>query len=480
MGRYSSVDWILFEWDERRTGLGPVRSSLEDTRGWYHQLGPWLDPGPAPGVSICRLMVDGRVVVLSRTRTGGSDSRRTIRVQAYLGGSAANASAMPNVRQALALAPGWSSLLPADPEPLDLAVLLRPYADSSAALDRRARGEAAALAPIVSEALRGNREPLSVAAQGEAVVQLWGLVDILDLVLGRYPETFSTYESDDLKQGAEVIFLQQWPGPSSRAAHRRRVDLRAPDQGDLYGEIAAMVVQAYAGRQLPALVRRLRITDGMALEERVELLAAALREPPKPVPAEPRAPRPPLPSELPSEPAPATSEAPPPATSGPRTRVPTGRPAPVTREEPPPAPGTRAPLSPPARPEAQPVAVGTPASPPARPEAQPVAVRDAFDYFLAELAEATTAGAARGILRDLHAWARTRPPADVRSRLHALVPELERLLPDDEVNPILRDLLDPDASAEAVRSAWLDPRWLVLAAVLLVVLVLQVVTTVLR
>ncbi|MBB5784402.1 hypothetical protein [Nonomuraea jabiensis] len=462
MGRYSSVDWILFEWDERRTGLGPVRSSLEDTRGWYHQLGPWLDPGPAPGVSICRLMVDGRVVVLSRTRTGGSDSRRTIRVQAYLGGSAANASAMPNVRQALALAPGWSSLLPADPEPLDLAVLLRPYADAGAALDRRARAEAATLAPIVSEALRGNREPLSVAAQGEAVVQLWGLVDILDLVLGRYPETFSTYESDDLKQGAEVIFLQQWPGPSSRAAHRRRVDLRAPDQSDLYGEIAAMVVQAYAGGQLPGLVKRLRIADGMALEERVELLGAALREPPKPVPAEPRAPRPPAPA----EPAPAAPEgppprpAPPPPASGPRIRVPAARPAPVTHEKPPPAP--------------------PPASPPARPEAQPVAVRDAFDYFLAELAEATSAGAARSILRDVHAWARTRPPADVRSRLHALVPELERLLPDDEVNPILRDLLDPDASAEAVRSAWLDPRWLVLAAVLLVVLVLQVVTTVLR
>ncbi|MBE1585280.1 hypothetical protein ACFPOI_48715 [Nonomuraea angiospora] len=469
MGRYSSVDWILFEWDERRTGLGPVRSSLEDTRGWYHQLGPWLDPGPAPGVSLCRLMVDGRVVVLSRTRTGGSDSRRTIRVQAYLGGSAANASAMPNVRQALALAPGWGSLLPADPEPLDLAVLLRPYADASAALDRRARAEAAALAPIVSEALRGHREPLSVAAQGEAVVQLWGLVDILDLVLGRYPETFSTYESDDLKQGAEVIFLQQWPGPSSRAAHRRRVDLRAPDQSDLYGEIAAMVVAAYADRRLPGLVKRLRIHDGMALEERVELLGAALREPPKPVPAEPRTPPPPEPAEPAPAPPPSASSPPPPppasaVASGPRRRVPSERPGPtpVPREETP-APGPSAPVS-----------------PLARPEAQPVAVRDAFDYFLAELAEATTAGAARGILRDVHAWARTRPPADVRSRLHALVPQLERLLPDDEVNPILRDLLDPDAPAEAVRSAWLDPRWLVLAAVLLVVLVLQVVTTVLR
>ncbi|MET7328913.1 hypothetical protein [Nonomuraea sp. NPDC005650] len=481
MGRYSSVDWILFEWDERRTGLGPVRSSLEDTRGWYHQLGPWLDPGPAPGVSICRLVVDGRVVVLSRTRTGGSDSRRTIQVQAYLGGSAANASAMPNVRQALALAPGWSSLLPADPEPLDLALLLRPYATSSAALDRQARAGAAALAPIVSETLRGHREPLSVAAQGQAIVQLWGLVDILDLVLGRYPETFSTYESDDLKQGAEVIFLQQWPGPSSRAAHRRRVDLRAPDQDDLYGEIAAMVVDAYAGERLTGLVKRLRINDEMAVEERIERLRAALREPPKPIPAEPRAPTPAA-----VEGPPAASPAPPPATSGPRTRVPAGRPAPVTQARPPaPAPGpvpvtqegpsAHAPGPVPVTQEAPPPAPG--ARPP---EAQPVVVRDAFDYFLAELTEATSAGAARGILRDVHAWARTRPPADVRSRLHALVPELERLLPDNEVNPVLRDLLDPDARAEGVRSAWLDPRWLVLAAVLLVVLVLQVVTTLLR
>ena len=37
---------------------------------------------------------------------------------------------------------------------------------------------------------------LSVASGEDSVVQLWGLVDILDLLLGHYPETFSTYESD--------------------------------------------------------------------------------------------------------------------------------------------------------------------------------------------------------------------------------------------------------------------------------------------
>ncbi|MEV6034769.1 hypothetical protein AB0L65_26680 [Nonomuraea sp. NPDC052116] len=460
MGRYSSVDWILFEWDERRTGLGPVRSSLEDTRGWYHQLGPWLDPGPAPGVSVCRLMVDGRVVVLSRTRTGGSDSRRTIRVQAYLGGSAANASAMPNVRQALALAPGWSSLLPADPEPLDLADLTHSYHESSEALDRQARAAAPALVPIVSEALRGRREALSVVTQGEAVVQLWGVVDILDRVLGRFPETFSTFESDDLKQGAEVIFLQEWPGPSSRAPHRRRVDLRVPDETDLYDEIAAMVVDAYAGGRLLELVKRLRINDGMALEERIELLRIALREPPKPVPAAPRTPSPPEHSE--PEPAPPASA----VASGPRRRVPVKRPrpTPVPREEPP-APGPRAPISPLARPEARPVAAHGPAP----------------DYFPKELAGATTVGDAHDILWEFHQWAPGRTPADVRSRAFALVPELERLLPDHEINTVLRDLLAPETpDAEHVRPTWRDPWWIGLTAAVLVMFILLTVDILLR
>ncbi|GAA3591840.1 hypothetical protein GCM10022419_088350 [Nonomuraea rosea] len=520
MGRYSSVDWIRFEWDERRTGLGPVQSSLEDTRGWYHQLGPWLDPGPAAGVSICRLVVDERVVVLARTRSGGSDSRRTLRVHAYLGGSVTRPSAMPNVRQALALAPGWAAQLPEDPEPLDLARLLAPYAESSVILDRQARAGAAALAPIVSELLRGHREALSVASHGQAIVQLWGLVDVLDQVLGLSPETFSTYESDDLKQGAEVIFLQQWPGPSSRAARRWRVDLRAPDQDDLYGEIAAMVVGAYAHRQLGALVKRLGITEGMPLEERVERLISAAQEPPaapratqEPVrpasradPAEPWAPRPP------ARPSPdrATQPRLPPqsraledraledraqegrvgegrAQEGRTTerRMQEGRAAEGGAQE-----GSSSADSEARGPSSPGAAAGSRSGlasplPPsdAHPDARPFVLRDVFEDFRADLADATTAAQARGILEDVRAWAATQRPAEVRPRLLTLVPELERLLPDDQVNPVLRALLTPapPPSGQAVagrpagRSAWLEPRWLIIVAALSIVIVLQLV-----
>ncbi|MFB4280478.1 hypothetical protein ACBJ59_34675 [Nonomuraea sp. MTCD27] len=547
MGRYASVDWIQFEWDERRTGLGPVRSSLEDTRGWYHQLGPWLDPGPAAGVSVCRLLVDGRVVVLARTRTGGSDSRRTIRVQAYLGGSADRSPAMPNVRQALALAPGWAEQLPADDQPLDLARLLDSYTRSSTALDRRARVGAGTLAPIVAEALRRPGKELSVASHGDAVAQLWGLVDILDLVLGRHPETFSTYESDDLTQGAEVVFLQQWPGPSSRASHRARVDLRAPYQEDEYGEIAARVVDAYARDELVELVRRLRFTDGTPPEERIRLLATA---PPEPVgwaaaPAEDSwAPRPPArasgqagpPSatarasgEAGQPPAPApraasaspypaaqASQPGPPQPPEPRTqaartlaaraqaapspsaaqsgagagagqadrgRAPGGREPQAGHREP--LPGTPAAHAQAAAQGAQDegAAPGVRAGGGAQGEgaARTYAMRDVFEEFRADLAAATSAKEVKEILKDVRAWAATRQPSEVRSRLPALVPELERVLPDSQINPVLRDLLDPDAApATRDRSGRLDHRWLVLVVALSLVIVLQVVTLILR
>ncbi|MEV4169178.1 hypothetical protein [Nonomuraea sp. NPDC049709] len=561
MGRYASVDWIQFEWDERRTGLGPVRSSLEDTRGWYHQLGPWLDPGPAAGVSVCRLLVDGRVVVLARTRTGGSDSRRTIRVQAYLGGSADRSPAMPNVRQALALAPGWAEQLPADDQPLDLARLLDSYTRSSTALDRRARAGAGTLAPIVAEALRRPGKELSVASRGDAVAQLWGLVDILDLVLGRHPETFSTYESDDLTQGAEVIFLQQWPGPSSRASHRARVDLRAPYQEDEYGEIAARVVDAYARDELVELVRRLRFTDSTPPEERIRLLAST---PPEPVgwaaaPSEDSwAPRPPArasgqagqpsvageagqPSvaraagEAGQAPAPApraasaspypaaqASQPGPPQPQEPRAqaartlaaraqaqsgagagqaergRAPGGREPQAGRREP--RAGDREPRAgaaqsfPQESGQGEPLA-GTPAAhaqaaapgaragggPQGEGAARTYAMRDVFEEFRADLAAATSAKEVQEILKDVRAWAATRQPSEVRSRLPALVPELERVLPDSQINPVLRDLLDPDAApATRDRSGRLDRRWLVLVVALSLIIVLQVVTLILR
>lgn len=553
MGRYSSIDWIQFEWDNKRTGLGPVRSSLPETAGWYHQLGPWLDPGPAPGVSVCRLVVDGRVVVLARTRTGGSDSRRTIQVQAYLGGSASLPSPMPNVRQALALAPGWASLLPADDVPLDLARMIEPYSEAGAALDRQARAGAAALAPIVSEALRSRGgTALSVASGGDAVVQLWGLVDILDLLLGHYPETFSTYESDDLQQGAEVVFLQGWPGPSSRASRRARVDLRAPDQADRYGDIAAMAVAAYARKQLVAVIRRAGITDATPVEERIRLLETVTYDPATTDLSEPAAPTrradPATPANRAApasrtEPAGSTSRATPAGSANRAESTSAGRaepagpagggasadtwaPRPPARESPYPAtrtPASGAPSSPPsAGSAASSPPASAPASSPSQPASRPAAARsqparaarsgdaeprkvpatsppeaqtearqqekraqgargpagrDVFELFQADLAEARTVKEAMEILTDVRVWTATRQPSEVRNRIPDLIPDLERLLPDNHINPILRDLLTPDAPPKKGRggSDWLEPRWLMVAVALALVLVLQIV-----
>jgi hypothetical protein len=114
-------------------------------------------------------------------------------------------------------------------------------------------------------------------------------------------------------------------------------------------------------------------------------------------------------------------------------------------------------------------------------------LRDVFEDFRADLADATTAAQARGILEDVRAWAATQRPAEVRPRLLALVPELERLLPDDQVNPVLRALLTPapppsgkavadrPAGRSAGRSAWLEPRWLIIVAALSIVIVLQLI-----
>ncbi|MGW3345840.1 hypothetical protein ACWDA3_21215 [Nonomuraea rubra] len=557
MGRYASVDWIQFEWDEQRTGLGPGRTSLERTGGWYHRLGPWLDPGPEPGVSLCRLLVDGRVVVLARTRTGGADSRRTIRVQAYLGGSASQPMAMPNVRQTLALAAGWAARLPDEDEPLDLGKLISSYDGARAALDRESRAAAPALAPIVSECLRRPGAPLSVASGGNPIVQLWGLVDILDLALGSFPETFSTYESDDLKQGAEIIFLRQWPGVSSQSSYRTRVDPRSPDQGDRYAGIASMLVEAYARDQLVGLVKRLRIGDKTPMEERLRRLASVTpdstalvtrppvaeeagdelvwspqppgrSEPATPAPAlgEPRAsvrgeppyqtaPAPPAahatpPTQAASAQAGQTAELQRPRAAGqavPAQGTPTTDPARTAAGQ---APGRvagrRAPHgeapAPPGQP-AEPLAPGSHGEeepPPHAPEGrgrgavgaaagratggaaagvQQYAEQDAFEMLCTDLLQASSAKEVTTILQEMRAWAARRQPAEMRARLPRLIPVLESRLQESQINPVLRALLDPDAQPHAARPYWLDPKWLVIVAMLAVLVILVAVTLVL-
>nr|WP_311132290.1 hypothetical protein [Nonomuraea gerenzanensis]SBO94016.1 Basic proline-rich protein [Nonomuraea gerenzanensis] len=591
MGRYASVDWIQFEWDEQRTGLGPVRTSLEQTASWYHQLGPWLDPGPEPGVSLCRLLVDGRVVVLARTRTGGADSRRTIRVQAYLGGSTSLPMAMPNVRQTLALAAGWGARLPAEDVPLDLGKLISSYEGARAALDRESRAVAAALAPIVSEYLRRPGAPLSVASGGNAIVQLWGLVDVLDVALGQHPETFSTYESDDFNLGAEIVFLRKWPGVSSQSSNRTRVDPRSPGQEDRCSEIAAMLVDAYARDQLVGLVKRLRISDQTPMEERLRRLGSVARgrpgaggsgesgdelvwSPQPPARSHPAA----APGESPYGGAPVSQEATPghatqpsqagsaqagyaqagfaqagaqagteaasaqaasaqaaaqagqttelqrpqaagravqaqgapqarAASQGPG-RMPGGRApqgeagwsaGPLTQEgrgqegPPSPAPGPRAAAAPEQHPGTTPgdpgpgpeahspgLGPGPEAHSPGAPAGALVerqyAEQDAFEMLCTDLDQATTPRDLSAILQEMRALAARRQPAEVRSHLPRLIPVLERQLPDGQVNPFLRALLDPDATTQPRRSKWLDPQWLVIVALLTVLVILVFVT----
>ncbi|MEV0161461.1 hypothetical protein ACGFJC_43385 [Nonomuraea fuscirosea] len=81
------------------------------------------------------------------------------------------------------------------------------------------------------------------------------------------------------------------------------------------------------------------------------------------------------------------------------------------------------------------------------------------------------------ILRDVRVWTATRQPSEVRNRIPDLIPDLERLLPDGHINPILRELLTPDAPPKKGRggSDWREPRWLVVAVALALVLVLQIV-----
>ncbi|MGW4795670.1 hypothetical protein ACWEPC_24970 [Nonomuraea sp. NPDC004297] len=97
----------------------------------------------------------------------------------------------------------------------------------------------------------------------------------------------------------------------------------------------------------------------------------------------------------------------------------------------------------------------------------------------ADLAQARGKKEITKILQEMRAWAATRQPSDVRSRLPLLIPDLEhkaaaQLLPEGQINPILRDLLDPDAHARSARPNWLDPRWLILVAGVALVLIFQI------
>ncbi|SPL96499.1 unnamed protein product [[Actinomadura] parvosata subsp. kistnae] len=95
-----------------------------------------------------------------------------------------------------------------------------------------------------------------------------------------------------------------------------------------------------------------------------------------------------------------------------------------------------------------------------------------------DLTQATSAKDVTAILHELRTYAARRQPAEVRAWLPRLIPVLEGLLPEAQINPFLRALLDPDAPYRPERSGWLDPKWLVIVAMLALLTVLVVVTLV--
>ncbi|PZG42578.1 hypothetical protein C1I98_19655 [Spongiactinospora gelatinilytica] len=432
MSSWSPVDWIQYEWDEHRGVVGPVRTSLSDTRGWDHKLVPWLDPGSRPGVSVCRLVVDGRVVVLARSRAG-ADSRRGLRVVAYLGGDAVRMP-WPTMREALALAPLWvGEPPPTDHEPVDLAELTGHFAEYGEALEVRAREGAGTLAPIVFTALRHPGMRLAVVSQGDPAAQMWALADILRSALGVAPETFSTYESEDFRPGPEIVFLPAWPGPSSRAPRRLRVDLREPVGDHADGELAECLVAAYSAGTLEGLTVRAGMTEDMPWGERLALLRAALSTP---VPA----------LAGPAHP----SDHPEPPEAGPRASPePAEAPDPDDRAE---EPGV-IPEPAPQHAEAQ------------RPPAS-AAVHDMVAEYEAWMRDATTREQERLILIEFREWMLDRAP-ELRHPLstYAGYHALRSLLRSGEPQPPVR--------REPERSPWLDPRWLALAGLSALILLFQ-------
>ncbi|RBQ17512.1 hypothetical protein DP939_24370 [Spongiactinospora rosea] len=415
MSTWTPVDWIQYEWDEHRGRVGPVRASFAETRGWDHELGPWLDPGSRPGVSVCRLVVDGRVVVLARYRAAGADSRRGLRVVAYLGGDAARMP-WPTVREALALAPLWVHEPPPEQEAIDLAELVGRFGEYGEALEQRAREEAGALTPIVSAALRDPGVRLAVVSQADPVAQMWGLADILHSALGVAPETFSTHESEDLKQGAEIVFLRGWPGLSSRAPRRLRVDLRDQVPDDADGELAARLVAAYGAGTLEGLTRRAGLAEGMPWDERLTLLRAALAIP---------------------VPALAGTAAQPEYADPPEPPEPEPVPEPYTPPEPAAAP-----------------------SPPAT-----AAVRDMVADFELAMRDAVTREQERVILIEFRQWMLDRAP-ELRRPLNTYAGYLA-------LRMLVRFDDRPPPPPEQARPGWRDPRWLALAGMSALILLFQ-------
>ncbi|MFC6084864.1 hypothetical protein [Sphaerisporangium aureirubrum] len=261
------LDWLVFTW-QQDGGLALRRSSLpaEEWEPWGRQLFTLVevqrDSGAPSRPSICRLTVGGEPVALHRDPTADPDPRARIRTYAYKG-----VGPLLGPRQVLGVADTWHTRLSGTAEtgpPLAPGALLTLTDDIRGALTARVRGAepgepsgglsplAAGLPRLVAEVLKKPEALFSCQARPDADprVIMWGLMDLLDRVVGTADEgywTFSTEQSDDFAAGLpRFVFLGQWPYSAKQSRHNR-FDLTKDTvfAGDEHDEAAARLVEAY-------------------------------------------------------------------------------------------------------------------------------------------------------------------------------------------------------------------------------------------
>ncbi|MEO3859313.1 hypothetical protein [Acrocarpospora sp. B8E8] len=288
MNTSMEVHWLVFSWDEDQDGLALRRSSLpaDEWVSWGRRLLSYAElqrkPDATASSSVCRLDVDGQIVALHRHPTAEVDPRKRIRTYAYL-----NKQTALGARDVLGRGEDWHIRVPGNLSsgpPLPAELLPKLTEEQASAYTERVRGtNRDALRKLVTEVLRNIDSSFScrIDARIDPRLVMWGLMDLLDGVVGvgdpRY-WTFSTDESDDLGRDLpRFVFLDQWKISSLESAHKR-IDLtnitRFAD--DLHTQAASHLVEAYWAGGTEG-VAKLRKAAGVKDTGRDDRRVAALR-----------------------------------------------------------------------------------------------------------------------------------------------------------------------------------------------------------
>jgi hypothetical protein len=310
------VDWLVFTW-EQDGGLALRRSSLPpgEWEAWQRQLFTLAEVQRASGApsrpSLCRQMIGGRPVAMNRDPSSDADPRARIRTYAYTG-----TASLLGPREVLAVVDSWHGRLPRsapDGPPLASAGPLALTSEIRGALTGAARGvppdappgtPSAGLPPLAvglprlaAEVLRrpDSRFSCQIAPEADAGVIMWGLMDLLDRVVGTADDgywTFSTEQSDDFDPGLpRFVFLSQWPHSAKQSRHIRldlTRDIRFAED-DYYGA-AERLIEAYlrGPGEVAELCRAAGLRDQDLDDRQIKRLLEYLGLHPAAVPGPPR------------------------------------------------------------------------------------------------------------------------------------------------------------------------------------------------